>query len=338
LKEELESERTIVKYLLGDLPAEEQMLFEEKYFSDPDFLELVLATEGELIDAYVRGRLAQDKRRQFESYFLSSADGRERVELARIMSRQLDEGDFGAAPDSVSRARSSRRWTAASRIRPLPSLLRLPSNAPQIMLALFLLVAVCGGVWFFVRQKRPQVNPGQALSEQKSPVPQPPVTVEERPTEAHPTDGEATKVEPSAERRAPDTERRPAAKTRPEQHAVASFVLTPGLDRSAGEGNTVAIRRGVRTVKLQLSVDANVGYESYGASLRRVGGSEIWSHRVQSRRPGVSSTGGRVNSITLRLPAGLLSGGDYLLTLTGKTSSGEEEVAGDYPFTVTRTR
>jgi hypothetical protein len=340
LKEELESERTIIRYLLGELSAEEQSLLEERYFSDPDFLELVLATEDELVDAYVQDRLAQDQRRRFESYFLSSADGREKVELARIMSRQLDESVFGAAT-SVSGVRSSRTETAAPRIPSLNALLRMPVTAPQLVLALFLLVAVCGGVWLLVREKGSQGNPGPAMAGQtegNSPAQKGPAPAEERGPDARRTDGGTARVEPSPTQPTPVAERRPAAKPRPDHPAVASFVLIPGLVRSGGETNTVALRQGIKTVKLQLSLDADTDYESFGASLRRVGGAEIWSRRIQGRRHGAASKAGRLNSVTLTLPAGLLSGGDYLLTLTGTTSAGEDEVAGDYPFTVTRKR
>src|SRR6185503_4369980 len=50
---------------------------------DETFYERLLAAEGDLMDAYVRGELPAPERVQFEKSFFSSARRRERVEFAR---------------------------------------------------------------------------------------------------------------------------------------------------------------------------------------------------------------------------------------------------------------
>src|SRR5215470_18820848 len=62
-------ERTI-RYLLGDLPETEQTAVEQEYFVDPEKFEEVWATENDLVDGYVRGRLSRRERELFERNYL----------------------------------------------------------------------------------------------------------------------------------------------------------------------------------------------------------------------------------------------------------------------------
>jgi hypothetical protein len=80
---------TITRYLLGNLEEEEQDRIEQRYFTDPELLALVEATEDDLIDAYVRGELSAADRARFESHFLRSRRRRERVKTAEALLAQL---------------------------------------------------------------------------------------------------------------------------------------------------------------------------------------------------------------------------------------------------------
>jgi hypothetical protein len=337
LLEEFESERTIIRYLLGELPAGEQTLFEERYFSDPELLELVLATEDEMINDYLRHRLPPDEREQFESYYLSSRDGREKVQLSEILMKQLDAGDTAISLASAKGARALQLQATSSATQLSPAFLRATAPAMRIALAALLLVAVGGGVWLLVGERRPPVRPERAGSQRAETVDNPPARLPAPAThpggQAPPRRDEAVALKPAP---APTSNSRPAKKAPRERPITISFALAPGVRRAAGGANTLIIPRNAQTVRLQPSIDTNVGYESYRASLRRVGGAEIWSHKVRNRRPEAGAKPTSVKSVTLSLPASLLKQGDYLLTLTGTMTNGEAEVVGDYPFTITR--
>lgn len=75
-------EKLIVKYLLGQLSDAKMVKIEEKYVTDKNFFEQLLAIEDDLIDDYVRGRLTRRQRRQFETYFLSTPERRDKLEFA----------------------------------------------------------------------------------------------------------------------------------------------------------------------------------------------------------------------------------------------------------------
>src|SRR5262245_47518508 len=84
-------ETVVVRYLLGDLPEEAQIQVEDRAFSDPSYLRLIEAVEADLIDAYVRGEMADPERQQFEGRFLVSPQRRKKVEFARALAQVASE-------------------------------------------------------------------------------------------------------------------------------------------------------------------------------------------------------------------------------------------------------
>ena len=86
------NEGLIVRYLLGDLPEEEQARVEDRAFADADYMNALEASEADLIDTYVRGGLSQSERRAFERRFLTSTNRRSKVEFAKALARARAQG------------------------------------------------------------------------------------------------------------------------------------------------------------------------------------------------------------------------------------------------------
>src|SRR5260370_23840116 len=84
-------ERLIVRYLLGQLPEDEEAQFEDRVFADQDQLQTVRAVERDLIDEYARGELSESERKQFEERFLNSPARRNRIAFARVFREAIDE-------------------------------------------------------------------------------------------------------------------------------------------------------------------------------------------------------------------------------------------------------
>ena len=79
-------ERLLTSYLLGEASELEQTQLETAYFRDPQFYELLLASEAELMSDYVSGLLPPHERKQFECHFLKSARRRQRYEtVSKLM-------------------------------------------------------------------------------------------------------------------------------------------------------------------------------------------------------------------------------------------------------------
>jgi hypothetical protein len=73
------------RYFLGGLPQEERDHLEDRYLTDQEVFEELVATENDLIDAYVRGELSGEERQSFVLAYSSTPDRRERVEFARAL-------------------------------------------------------------------------------------------------------------------------------------------------------------------------------------------------------------------------------------------------------------
>jgi len=82
--QEPEDTRLLIRYLLGDLGEEEKEKIEERYASDDSFYFKLLATEDELIDAYVLGQISADDRARFEQAYLGNPYRLKKVESNKI--------------------------------------------------------------------------------------------------------------------------------------------------------------------------------------------------------------------------------------------------------------
>jgi hypothetical protein len=127
----------ISRYLLHELPASEREAIERRYLSDPDYLELIEAVEGDLIDAYVRGELSHAQRERFERYFLCTRSRQERVRLAEALIEKVPsrrswtrERIALAASLLVLAGLAAGMWPRESRVRAVAS----PATAAVVLM------------------------------------------------------------------------------------------------------------------------------------------------------------------------------------------------------------
>src|SRR5262245_46647800 len=80
----------MTRYVLGELSEEEQQRIEEIYFTDPAFLQDLLAARNELVDAYVEGNLNSAERGRFEDKLRLSPALVEKVEFTKALFQLLD--------------------------------------------------------------------------------------------------------------------------------------------------------------------------------------------------------------------------------------------------------
>src|ERR1044072_6240067 len=100
-----EREQTITRYLLGELPEQEEASLEKSYFNDPNIFDQVLQVEIRLVDAYAWDQLSSGVGERFEQYYLNHPSRRERVEFARALTTKVDE-----RKQPVARASSVSWW------------------------------------------------------------------------------------------------------------------------------------------------------------------------------------------------------------------------------------
>jgi CHAT domain-containing protein/cytochrome c-type biogenesis protein CcmH/NrfG len=81
----------LTQYLLGEMPEEEKQQLEEKYFSDDELYDELLAAERDLIDRYVQKELSRAEQERFEQYFLSAPGRRRKLRFAISLHEYVPE-------------------------------------------------------------------------------------------------------------------------------------------------------------------------------------------------------------------------------------------------------
>src|SRR5262249_52331960 len=163
MEEESHNEKLIIRYLLGDLPDDEQIRLEDRAFSDHQYMQNVLAVEGDLIDDYLRGSLSEHERRQFESRFLVSHERRQKVEFARALAKVASKS---AVTKTVRR--SVIDLTPASWWGSFIDLLRNANLAVKLPLAAAALVLVIGFPWLIAQTIKLRGKVEQLQAEQQT--------------------------------------------------------------------------------------------------------------------------------------------------------------------------
>ena len=143
---DLNSEKLIAQYLLGELPEEQQVEIEDRAFQDKEYLASITAVENDLIDEYVRDEMPETVRRKFEERFLASAERRKRVEFAKALTQVASEYAFidkgAVAPVSVS-------WRDS-----LDAFFRSLNPVAKFAMAAVVLLVLVGGAWLVTETLR----------------------------------------------------------------------------------------------------------------------------------------------------------------------------------------
>jgi anti-sigma factor RsiW len=89
--QDIEDQRSLKQYLLGQLSQEEQRQLEVRLLNDQQFLVELLMAEDELIDEYLDGSLSEQDREKFEQHFLATTERREKLTFAKALRRYVTE-------------------------------------------------------------------------------------------------------------------------------------------------------------------------------------------------------------------------------------------------------
>src|ERR1043166_7114844 len=96
-------DQLLTRYLLGALPVEETERLDKLSIADEEIAARLSAVEYDLVDAYVRGEIKGESLAHFESFYLSSAKRREKVQFARAL---LEGKSETAAAPVIARTRA----------------------------------------------------------------------------------------------------------------------------------------------------------------------------------------------------------------------------------------
>jgi hypothetical protein len=309
-----DEERLIRRYLLGELSEEETLRVEERFFTNRDFYEQILAVENELKYDYGQGHLSSQERQSFESRFLESSESRRRAEMTGVLLKEIAE----AAPH-IDRRPSD------ARVSRLAQAFRLRNPALQYALVALVLVMAGTSAWFIYRTAHLRAELERAeVARVNGDEQMERLLTEER------ARSEQLAQELERERNKPGSSPGPTEKP-PLLGTIASIALTPGIERDGGKVKKLRLAPEVEQLRIQLDVRAEGEYESFRASLQTADGDEIWSRaRLKAKR----TPSGRF--IFLTIDVSVLVPGDYVIILKGTTADHPVEEAGDYYLTILR--
>ena len=106
-------------YLLGVLDADRKTQLEEQILSAPETYEELLLVEEELIDQYVAGRLSEHERRQFETYFLITAERQKNLRFGQLLKRYVNSHPFPSQIENSAPAKKSLTFSLPAAGRPV---------------------------------------------------------------------------------------------------------------------------------------------------------------------------------------------------------------------------
>lgn len=318
------NDEPIVRYLLGDLPEEEQIRLEDRAFSDQEYMQNILDAESDLIDEYVRGGLSDSERRRFERRFLVSSERQRKVEFARALACAVPE----AAPEAVvdGAARPVLQNLQASWGNSFLAWLRGLNPIMSFSLAAFAVVLSLGLSWLIFDSFRLRAQVARLQAEQE---------LQRRREEElrRQASDEQARSNDLAEQLAREREQRTSIEKNlqqierggPEKSAtgslIASLFLPPNISRDQAARPKFDLPQTVRVIRLQVGLEREDDYQSFRVEIRTRQGREIW---VKDGLRSQLSRSGRVLKFTI--PGGAFAGGEYELTLKGVDRQNVEDL------------
>jgi hypothetical protein len=307
-----DDDRQLEHYLLGLLSEEETQRVDELSIVDGGVAWRLRAVENDLVDAYVRGELAEDSMRLFAAHYLLSPRRREKVLFAERFVRAVDAAAARTVP---VRSPPASRWKFAA-------------------VAAGLLIVVCGAL--AVRDMRL----GRALQEaeiQRVALERRAQALEQHLHEQR--SATASTVEELARVRASQADRAASSRARsgppapaqaPAARTTVALVLFP-LTRSAGIAPAVSVPADADRVAFELRLEVP-DFPRYAATLN-----DPATHRIvwRSGTRTATSAGDRP-AVSIAVPASVLKSQTYAFELTGVPASGDAEVVGNYVFRIVR--
>lgn len=313
-----EQEAAMVRYLLGQSPKEERAQVEERYFSDGEYFDQLLALEDSLIDDFVTGRMPAEQLAAFKES-LSGRDDDIRFSGAlfrAVTKKKLDQ----PAPQREPRLPAKRQ----------------PLFAPQRSFRLGISVAALAliglGLFFFLRSQTLQTR----LSETEAQLEASIKAKESAEQELNQTrsQSESSERELAIERdKRIDAENSLKEQGRTKSPNGSSDFKTIVLSASfisrgaASETREVRISEKVRWLRFEMPVKGYGEYESLRISIKLVGGREVLSRGPLT--PTMKSS-----RLSVTVPAADLGPGDYIVTLYGERLGATRTELERYPFRI----
>jgi hypothetical protein len=312
-------DQLLIRYLLGLLPEEETERLDELSIVGDDFACRLRDVENDLVDAYASGELSGETLARFQSSYLSSTGGREKVIFAQaLLASQGRAAPVPAGNAAAAIPPANPRHGPHQRSR----LFGLPRFTLNWGFAGAACLAIAGGGYLLLERQslRSQLYQAQA---DRTALQQRELGLQKQLDDQPPHESLAQAGQP------PDANHG-VAKTTTLSRApkIVAFLLL-AQTRGIGPIAPIAVPPGIDLAVLQLQLEFD-DFPKYQAALKDPVTNEIvW----RSQNLTAISVGGK-RAVSAGLPARLLKPQNYTLELTGIPADGPAELIGSYPFRV----
>jgi hypothetical protein len=316
---------SIRRYLLGGLSEQEREQVEQRLMADDDLYQRLLLAEDDLIEEYISGTLSERDQANFSRRFLQVPELRQDVRSIMVLRKYALE----TAPQvPINHSPAAPPFSPFDRLKKF-----FMRPALGVAFAAALLAAILVAVWLAAQNSQLRKEVEQLQARQMSqPTPQPGLR-EELAAERLRNEQLSAELLRQQELLAEESRKlQQAQSTLAPKHdsgsglrAVFAFALGTGAVRESGELKKVSVPPDAREVRIRLDLAA-ADYRSYRAVLQTVEGREVFPSR------GLRASAGMF--LQLRIPAKLLTPGDYQIRLSGVSPSGEAEEIDSYYFRV----
>ena len=313
-----EQDAVMVRYILGQSPEEERAQVEERYFSDGEYFDQLLALEDSLVDDFVAGRMPAEQLVAFKE----SLSGREAdIRFSRALFR------------AVTKKKPDQPELALRKPTPQGPVVGSTSSFLSRAASIAALVILAIGLALFLRNQTLQNRVFETeaklarLNEEKD-------TAERELSQAR-AQSESSALELEIERnKRIEGENSLQRKGRAESLNVSSdfrmIVLGSAFITRGATGKTreVRVSENVRWLRLVVAVEVYGKYESYRLSMKRAGEREFFESG-SLKPPGGS------HKLAVTVPATNLRPGDYIVTMYGERLATARTELEQYSFRIT---
>ena len=318
-----DQEALMVRYLLGLSTEEERTRVEERYFSESEYFDRMLALEDSLIDDYVTGRMPPERQRAFRgSFSLRGEDVRFSHALIQGITKKKLDAPLAPEPMQLKR---KRQWSIG---RPPPR----SGVAVAISIAALVFLAISVALFIMNQSLRNKLSQSEArcteLAQRNGDAQQ------ELEQERSGRELSARELEIERNRRieAENALRRQGRPDSPNDSSDFRIILGAAFLPRGAVGSPqkqVRLPGGVLWVRLHIPLKGLQGYESYRVSLRAAGEPVIFE------KGSLRATGSGANAfLVVRIEREKLKADDYILSLQGETARAVSATLNEYSFRV----
>ena len=320
------------QYLLRTLTESEMTRLEEQYFADHEAFEQLEIAEDELVDAYVRNKLSSEERMLFEKNFLALPRVTSRIEFAKtlvyVTSRQkaditnVIEQPLAGREQSVASDRVLKSWSWKAIFWP-------SSFAQRAAFASVVLAVFISGTLLLVDSLRLRKETRQlavardALEKQNQEL----LAQNNKQTSERDRLIENLKTQQEENARLNEQIERNLTKT-PQAAIEIPILLFVSGSRAGGANPRVKVPAAPSIFALQIALEAD-DYQRYAVTIKTADERVVSGPRELKTR---ATREGRV--LVWKLSSSRFTPNDYIVKVSGITTSGKPEEIAAYTFSV----